>query len=287
MSDHGDCLPRGKRWIYESGTKSPLVIYIPDAYLPKGFKQKGRNSNLFSYLDLPPTVLEMAGVKIPDWIQGKSIISELAESPREYIYGSRDRMDNRYDVRRAIRNDRYRYIKNFEPEKPYQQQIAFLERMPLMKQILDMKEAGQLNQVQSAWLADQKPEDELYDLENDPFEINNLASDTAYADLKRKLEADLMKWMVDIDDMYQISEWDQAEKAWPGGQQPETDEVKAEEINGQLQLTSSTKGATIAYRKLGDKRWEIYEKPIALTQKPLEAKAIRYGYEESIKTVFQ
>ncbi len=116
MSDHGDCLPRGKRWLYDSGTKSPLVVYIPDQYLPKGFKQHGRDSNLYSFLDLPPTVLEMAGIEVPNWVQGKSIISTLQKEPRTYIYGSRDRMDNRYDIRRSIRNKKYRYLKNFEPQ---------------------------------------------------------------------------------------------------------------------------------------------------------------------------
>lgn len=288
MSDHGDCLPRGKRWLYDSGTKSPLVVYIPEKYLPKGFKQPGRDSNLYSYLDLPPTVLEMAGVKIPDWIQGKSIFSELKNNPRKYVYGSRDRMDNRYDIRRAIRSKQFKYIKNFEPEKPYQQQITFLERMPLMHQILEMKKQGALNKVQMAWLADSKPADELYDIEKDPYEIDNLAADSSYSDIKSSLEKDLMAWMVDIDDMYQIDEQTQAEKAWPNGVQPKTNSVNFKQDKEKLLLSCDTEGATIAYREKGAERWEIYTDSIDIEniETPIEAKAVRYGYEASEQTTF-
>ncbi|WP_445733526.1 sulfatase family protein [Mariniflexile sp.] len=288
MSDHGDCLPRGKRWLYDSGIKSPLIIYMPPKYLPKGFKQPGNDSNLYSYIDLPPTVLEMAGVKIPDWMQGKSILTELHKKPREYIYAARDRMDNRYDVRRAIRSKNYKYIKNFEPEKPYQQQITFLERMPLMHQILEMKKQGKLNAVQSAWLADSKPEDELYDIIKDPYEIHNLAKDTSLATVKNKMEKDLMAWMDAIHDMYKIDEKDQAEKAWPEGIQPKTNPVTFKREDKKLILNCDTPGASIAYREKGAKRWEIYTHPIETQNKniPVEAKAVRYGYEASEQTTF-
>ncbi|WP_194768602.1 sulfatase [Tamlana sp. I1] len=286
MSDHGDCLPRGKRWLYDSGLKSPLIIYIPPKYLPKGFKQPGNDSNLYSFVDLPATVLEMAGVEIPEWIQGKSIISELKEKPRKYVYGSRDRMDNRYDVRRAIRSKNYKYIKNFEPEKPYQQHIEFLERMPLMHQILEMKEKGQLNPVQSAWLADSKPEDELYDIVKDPYEINNLAQDPKFATVKNTMEKDLMSWMESIDDLYLIDEKDQAEKAWPNGEQPTTSDVTFTIKNNILTLQSNTPGASIAYRKPNAERWEIYSHPLSNIEGHIEAKAVRYGYKPSKTTTY-
>ena len=284
MSDHGDCLPRAKRWLYDSGTKSPLVIYIPPKYLPKGFEQPRNENNLYSFVDLPPTVLEMAGIEIPSWMQGKSIISTLEEQPRTYVYGSRDRMDNRYDIRRSIRSKQYKYIKNFEPEKPYQQQITFLERMPLMHQILEMNANDELNEVQSDWLADTKPKDELYDISNDPYEIHNLAKDSTYTEIKNNLETDLMSWMNRIDDKYKIPEQEQAESAWPNGEQPITEAVKFELNDGKLKMTSATKGATIAYQIPDSNRWEIYSQPILISNKELIAKAIRYGYKASIST---
>ncbi|UXX81043.1 sulfatase [Reichenbachiella carrageenanivorans] len=286
MSDHGDCLPRAKRWINESGTKVPLVIYIPDQFLPEGFVQKGRDNHLYSYLDLPPTVLEMAGVAVPDWIQGHSIISDLKERPRQYVYGSRDRMDNKYDIRRAVRDEQYRYIKNFEPLKPYQQQIEFLERMPLMSEILKMKAAGKLNETQAAWLADSKPEEELYDLKNDPFEIKNLSEDSKYESTKLRLSNELSRWMDEINDMYQIDEKEQAESAWPNGERPTTKAVDFTLENGRLSLSSITQCASIAYRTKGRERWEIYMAPLNIKTDTIEAKAVRYGFEASEITTY-
>lgn len=286
MSDHGDCLPRAKRWLYDSGTKSPLVIYIPSKFIPKGYEQAIHDNNLYSFVDLAPTVLELAGVKIPEWIQGKSIISTLQKEPRAYVYGARDRMDNRYDIRRSIRNDKFKYIKNFEPEKPYQQQITFLERMPLMHEILQLKDEGKLNVVQSAWLANSKPIDELYNIENDPFEINNLAQTPEYEHIKNRLENDLMKWMTRIEDKYEIPEIEQAEIAWPNGIQPTTANVLFFRSDGKIILSSRTKGATIAYRSADTKRWKIYIKPIVNPEKVIEAKAVRYGYKSSEITRF-
>ncbi len=287
MSDHGDCLPRAKRWLYDSGTKSPMVIYIPPKYLPKGFEQPRNENNLYSFVDLPPTVLEMAGIEIPSWMQGKSIISTLEEQPRTYVYGSRDRMDNRYDIRRSIRSKQYKYIKNFEPEKPYQQQITFLERMPLMHQILEMKANGELNKIQSAWLAESKPEDELYDIIKDPYEINNLATDSSYAEIKNTLENDLMSWMTRIGDKYKIPEQEQAEIAWPNGIQPNTETVQFERIGDRLKMTSSTAGATIAYQIPTSSRWIIYSAPIDIKDTSITAKAVRYGYKESGGTQYK
>ncbi len=287
LSDHGDCLPRGKRWLYDSGTKVPLVIYIPDQYLPKGFKQTGRDQHLYSYLDLPPTVLEMAGVHIPEWIQGQSILSDLQEKPRTYVYGARDRIDNRYDIRRAIRSDRYRLIKNFMPEMPYQQQQDFLEQMPLVKDILRRNGNGMLTPEEAAWLAPSKPEIELYDLKKDPFEIHNLAQDSAYAQQIFKMQKDLRLWMEDIDDLYQLEEKDQAEKAWPGGKQPITQKVRVEQQGNKIKLSCATIGASIAYKVKNTDRWEIYKAPFEYENKPFIAKAVRYGYKESAETIFK
>ncbi len=287
MSDHGDCLPRGKRWLYDSGTRSPLVVYIPPKYLPKGFKQPGRDSNLYSFVDLPPTVLELAGIEIPQWIQGKSIVSELLENPREYVYGSRDRMDNRYDTRRSVRSSDYLYIKNFSPEKPYQQQIEFLETMPLMKNILELKKQNKLNAVQAAWLDEAKPAEELYYLKEDPHEIHNLSDDPNYDNVRKELEGELLKWMTEINDLYALDEKEQAERAWPGGRQPLTEAVRFDLRDNHLVLSSETKGASIAYRSYPDQRWEIYSEPIIYEGKKIEAKAVRYGYQESKPTSYE
>ena len=285
MSDHGDCLPRGKRWIYDSGIHSPLAIYIPPNYLPEGTSQTGRIHDLISYIDLAPTVLEFAGIQVPDWMHGEPIFSELAENPRSYIFAARDRMDNRYDSRRAIRNKRYKYIYNYSPEKPYQQQITFLEQMPLMWDILRLKKEGRLTEIQSSWLNDHKPREELYDLLEDPFELNNLAENPAYQEVKSTLRQDLQKWQKQFGDLEDLDETIQAEQMWPGGEQPQTAQAIASIVDGEVIISCPTEGASIAYKAATSDRWEVYHQPFPYTG-PLTIKTQRYGYEASEEVAF-
>ncbi|MEL6191122.1 MAG: sulfatase-like hydrolase/transferase [Bacteroidota bacterium] len=285
MSDHGDCLPRGKRWIYDSGIHSPLAIYIPPNYLPEGISQTGRTQDLISYIDLAPTVLEFAGVPVPGWMHGEPIFSELAENPRSYIFAARDRMDNRYDSRRAIRNQRYKYIYNYSPEKPYQQQITFLEQMPLMWDILRLKKEGKLAEVQSSWLTNQKPREELYDLQEDPFELNNLAMNPAYNEIKTTLQRDLQKWQKQFGDLEDLDENIQAEQMWPRGKQPQTARANVFLVDGKVVINCPTEGASIAYKTSTSDRWEIYTKPIPY-EGSITIKTQRYGYKVSEEVEF-
>ncbi|ANQ52584.1 sulfatase-like hydrolase/transferase [Flammeovirga sp. MY04] len=282
-SDHGDCLPRAKRWIYDSGTKCPLVVYMPEKYQNEHFQPGTRNDDLVSFIDFAPTVLEWAGVEKPSWMQGRSMASSLIEQPRDYVYGARDRMDNRYDVRRTIRDKKYRYVRNFQPEVNYSQQITFLNQMPLMHHLLDQDEKKKLNRDQSYWLYHPKNvEEELYDTENDPYELNNLAANKEYKEVLERLRKDLTQWQQDTKDLYELNEFDQAEQMWPGGVQPKTQTPKSQVQDQKMVLTCDTEGASIAYQMNDDQRWHIYTSPIQMENiTQLKAKAIRYGYDES------
>lgn len=287
MSDHGDCLPRSKRWIYDSGIKSPLIVHYPKKYLPKGFEQPSRDASLYSFVDLPPTVLELAGIDVPAWIQGKSMVSELANNPRDYIFAARDRMDNRYDIRRAVRDDQYKYIKNYTPEIPYSQEILFLNQMPLMAEIHKLNEADQLTRNQSYWLKGPKPQEELYDLDEDPFELNNLANNTEYEQVLSRMELALTDWQEKYGDLKDVSETQQAENMWPGGVQPKTAKAEITIANDVISLSSDTNGATIAYRINDHPRWYIYKESFSAEDiEKIDVKTIRYGYAES-ETVSQ
>ncbi len=287
MSDHGDCLPRSKRWIYDSGIKAPLVIYYPEKYLPKGVEQPSRDQALYSFVDLPPTVLELAGTPVPDWVQGKSIVSELAERPREYVFAARDRMDNRYDIRRAVRDQKYKFIKNYTPEVPYSQEITFLDQMPLMAEIHRLEASGQLNRAQSYWLKGPKPARELYDLEKDPFELENLAALPEYQSDIARMEGALVNWQETYGDLKDVPETEQAERMWPKSVQPQTGQVRITVSNDSIRLSSLTEGASIGYQKNGDTRWHPYTRPLpANAVQELNTKAVRYGYSESDITVY-
>ncbi|MEO0331148.1 MAG: sulfatase, partial [Bacteroidota bacterium] len=225
MSDHGDCLPRAKRWIYDSGIKAPLIIHIPLQYLPSQVEQPSRDEHLYSFVDLAPTVLSLAGVTIPDWIQGRAIFTELQAAPRQYVHAGRDRMDNRYDTRRAVRDEQYKYIRNYNPEVFYSQPITFLNQMPLMQEIFRLEQQGKLSKDQSYWLYHPKnTEEELYDIIHDPHELNNLAADTAdYREILQRMRNQLVDWQSTYGDLYDVEEIDQAERMWPGGVQPTTE----------------------------------------------------------------
>ncbi|BDD00774.1 sulfatase [Persicobacter psychrovividus] len=283
-TDHGDCLPRSKRWIYDSGIKCPLIVYCPDHLKPEALKNIARDDRMYSFIDFAPTVLDFAGIKRPEWMQGRAMFSELQEKPRTYIHAGRDRMDNRYDTRRAVRSKDYKYIRNFLPEVHYSQPIKFLNTMPLMHEILTLDKAGKLTHDQSYWLYYPKNvAEELYDINTDPFEMNNLAADTIkYAQVLQEMRTEMSRWLDETNDLYQVAEVDQAAKMWPGGEQPKTAAPAYDIQNDKIILTCDTEGATIAYQLENDQRWHIYHEPLKINNnQKLLLKAIRYGYEES------
>jgi uncharacterized sulfatase len=116
FSDHGVGLPRAKRWLYDSGIRVPLIVRWPGQIKPESVAQR-----LVSFVDFGPTVLSLAGVKAPEHLQGKAFLGDQSGEPRTYIHAARDRMDERYDVIRAVRDVRYKYIRNYEPQRPYAQ----------------------------------------------------------------------------------------------------------------------------------------------------------------------
>ncbi len=171
-SDHGVGLPRAKRWLYDSGTRVPLIVRQPAG-------EVGVSDRLVSSIDFGPTVLKLAGLEIPKHMQGRSFIEGR---PRKYVFGARDRMDERYDIIRSVRDKRYRYIRNYEPLKTYYQYMNTPEKGATMKEIRRTAKAGKLPPAAKLFMATSKPTEELYDLKNDPHEINNLVGNSKYAD---------------------------------------------------------------------------------------------------------
>ena len=175
-SDHGVGLPRGKRWLYDSGIKVPLVVRMPDKFCNADETAK-RTDELISLIDLPPTVLNLAGLAIPTYMQGRAFLGENLSPEREYIYAARDRMDERYDMIRCVRTKRYKYIRNFMPWRPYAQWISYAERGATMKELRRLHAEGKLTDEQELFMAKVKPVDEVYDLKMDPHELHNLLAD--------------------------------------------------------------------------------------------------------------
>ncbi len=205
-SDHGVGLPRAKRWLYDSGTHIPLVVRTPEKFRTAGQGKPGAiDDRLVSSIDFGPTVMNLAGVKVPGHMQGQPFLGANLPGPRAYVYGARDRMDERYDIIRSVRDKRYRYIRNYEPLKTYYQYMNTPEKGATMKEIRRVAAEGKLTAAAKLFMS-QKPVEELYDLKTDPHEINNLASDRKYKRILERMRKAHLQWVQDTKDVGLIPE---------------------------------------------------------------------------------
>jgi N-sulfoglucosamine sulfohydrolase len=179
-SDHGAGLPRAKRWLYDSGLHVPLIVRMPEKYRQGQPGAAGSQSDrLVSLIDLGPTMLNLCGLAIPEYMQGQAFLGANLPPEKEYIFASRDRMDESYDCSRAIRTTRYKYIRNFMPWRPWTQHGEYPENNDMMRELRRLHAAGELTPEQARFMQPAKPAEEFYDLQNDPHELHNLATDGA------------------------------------------------------------------------------------------------------------
>ncbi len=200
-SDHGGVLGRSKRYLYETGTHVPLIIRIPEKY-KKLYPAPTTGSEvhrLVSFIDLAPTLLSLADTPAPDYMQGSAFLGKYKKEEPGHIYMFRDRMDGRYDLVRSVVDGKYRYIRNFNPNRIGMQHLEYLWRAPSMRSWERAYIDGECNEVQARYWKT-KPVEELYDSENDPWEVNNLAGDPAYADRLAEMRAVLEYKALDIRD---------------------------------------------------------------------------------------
>jgi len=209
--DHGVGLPRSKRWLYESGTRVPLMVRVPEAWRTAGQAAPGSESaTLVSLIDLGPTVLNLVGLPVPSNMQGQPFLGPKVK-PREYIYGIRDRMDERYDMVRSVRDARYRYLRNFEPTRPYYQHMNTPEQGATMREIRRTQADGTLPAAAALFAGTHKPVEELYDIDKDPHEIHNLAQDPGHRAVLDRLRAAQRQWALDTRDLGLMPEAELAE----------------------------------------------------------------------------
>jgi len=285
FSDHGDGLPRAKRWLYDSGLRVPLIVRWPGRLAPATV-----NRDLVSFVDLGPTVLSIAGLAAPGHFQGQAFLGPHKQPPREYVFGARDRIDESYDWVRAVRDQRFKLIRNFFPEKPYVLPVPYRDRGLTMQDLLCLDREGRLTGPQRLWFSKSRPPEELYDLQADPHEIENLIDRSELQPVASRLREALENWMSDIEDKGSTPESEMVAAMWPAGVQPVTDRPIANPFGGsfsapvKVSMACATEGASIAYTlEAGDDpHWLLYSEPVVLEASTrLRAKAIRYGYHES------
>lgn len=207
--DHGGVLARSKRFIYETGTRVPFVIRIPEKYkyLYPAKKPGQKVDRMVNFVDLAPTLLSIAGIAIPEYMQGSAFLGQQKTKDPEYTFMTRQRMDERYDMVRAVRDKQYRYIRNYMPFRITMQHINYLFNAPSAQSWEDAFKTGATNEVQSRFFLP-KPVEELYNTENDPWEVNNLIDDPAHADVLERMRNVLDQWEKDCYDAGLIPETD-------------------------------------------------------------------------------
>ena len=295
-SDHGP-LPRGKRWPYDSGIHVPMIVRGPDI-------EPGKvNQDLVSTVDLGPSLLSLGGIDVPIHMQGQAFLGGQAKLPRKYVYASRDRYDESYDMVRAVRDKRFKYIRNYRTDLPYLLWIPYRNRHPIIQEMWRLHLAGRLDETQSLMFQYPRPVEELYDTEADPYETSNLAADSAHERQLSRLRDALDLWLREVGDMGEMPESEMVRQWYPDGNQPQTaapvfipicaDSPGIRPLSEEgtflspvlMQLHCATQGGSIAYTfETGETpHWLLYTEPLRLDpgKALLRAKAIRIGYRES------
>lgn len=205
FGDNGRCLIRGKQWLYDYGTHVPFIARWPGVAKPGSVRDEPCTA-----LDMNATSLFAAGIGIPAGYHGRPLFGPQAQ-PREIIFTARDRCDMTVDRIRAVRGPRYKYIRNFMPDRPYTQWNQYVEQQyPTLRVMQETYALGKLNAVQSLWMAPRKPDVEFYDTATDPFEVKNLAASPDHRKRVAEYGAKLDAWIKETNDQGALPETDAA-----------------------------------------------------------------------------
>jgi len=199
MGDGGISHARGKQFLYDEGARIPFIVWAPGLIDPQP------REDLIVHIDMAATSLHLAGIEIPETMEANILFGE-SHIPREYIVCARDRCDETVDRIRSVRRGNFKYIKNYFPQRPYLQPCAYKDNKPWMPVLHELDRQGRLNEHQQLFTAQTRPQEELYDLLTDPFEINNLANDEKYAGTLELMRQILEQWIMETGDQGQKPE---------------------------------------------------------------------------------
>jgi len=246
-----------------------------------------QDDQLISFVDFAPTVLALSGQVPPNYLQGQTFI-EKKQIKRKYIHAASDRFDGFTDVIRAVRDRRFKYIRNYRTEQGYYLPVSYREQIPTMKELIKLRDEGSLNEVQSQWFREKKPKEELFDCLKDPHEINNLANQTKYQNKLIELRSEMDRWLNEIDDQPNLPERELINQLWGNKKEkPKTTTPVVSVTQGEITIECETKGASIGYRIIGENAspsapYKVYTVPFKNENgNQLEIIAHRIGFEAS------
>ena len=244
-ADHGVGMPRGKHTVWEQGTHVPLLVRFPEKYQHLAPAEPGAVlDDLVCLMDMGPSVLTLAGIEPPEYMQGRALLCQSDAEKRDYVVAVRNRLDTRSEFVRAIRDKRYRYQRNFFPHLPFAPYETYQFEASVYERWGELARQGKLKGAQEEYALRFKPLEQLYDSENDPEMVHNLAEDPAYADVLKQMRQRLHDWMIETRDLALVEERELNEKAeggslWQVGQDLENYERILETANLQLQGESA------------------------------------------------
>ncbi|MCB0668953.1 MAG: sulfatase-like hydrolase/transferase [Saprospiraceae bacterium] len=287
-SDHGGPLPRQKRLLYDSGLKVPMIVRFPQQQFAGS-----RDDRLISFIDLAPTVMSLAGIAPKDYMDGRDFLGEhQPDTERKYIHAAADRFDAETDCNRAVRDERYKYIRYYYPEKSMFLHSAYRDQQPIMRELYRLRDADSLTDVQKLWFRDHKPPFEFFDTWNDPHEVHDLSDDPQYAGKIRELSDEMDRWLEAIDDTGIIPEEELLKKIWPNGTQPVTAAPEIEMLENKVAIQCQTPGASIGYKIIDENdksgSWKVYTEPVEKKEnQQIIAVAHRIGYIPSEEVTYK
>ena len=273
-TDHGDGLPRAKRELLDTGIHVPMLVHVPEAYRRSGWSQGSDDDRLVSFVDIAPTVLAWADVELPDGLHGVNFLA----GNREYVYASRDRIDEIRDRQRAARDLRYKYIRSWAPEIAGGHTLAYRDNLEMVQAMRELWLAGGLNADQARWFEGVGPE-QLYDLQADPDELNNLIHDDELTPVAQRMRSALDDWLARVGDTGDVPEAEMRDGFLDEGSVPVTLPPEVVQKDGLLTVEADD-NASIGYR-VAEGDWQLYVKPVELNEQSVEFKAVRYGWRES------
>lgn len=220
FGDNGRPLVRGKQWLYDPGIHEPLLLRVPERFLalvrnlekapaapararllpvlddppvaPCAYAPGGVFDGMVSHIDITATTLQLAGVPLPENMEGRPLFGGPAPG---YVVAARDRCDETRDRARCVRTRRFKYIRNFMADRPYAQPNRYTEQQyPVLALLKERAKAGTLKGSEALFMAPRKAAEELYDLAADPHEVENLAEAPEHADTLRLMRGLLDGW---------------------------------------------------------------------------------------------